>query len=116
VVEVEYGALYLQFLAGSRAAATAGCWEAAYHALHAALQCPPELRDPTRLREAAAEARRQLAALDALQPGHPLATRGAWACGGRSPYEVAALLAECRAALAAGREVEPVGTPAPDAC
>jgi CheY-like chemotaxis protein len=113
VVEQEYGALYLQFLAGSRAAATAGYWEAAYHALQAALQCLPGLRDPARLREAAVEARRQLAALDGREPGHPLATRGAWFCGGQSPYEVAAVIAERRAGLSAERKHNLAGLQSP---
>src|SRR5438094_323903 len=83
---------YGQFLALNAALATAGHYEAAYHALMAALHCAEDAEHAARLAEVAALARSQQAGVDALSPPHRLSAHRAH--GTRGVFEVAAVTSE----------------------
>jgi hypothetical protein len=90
---------YDRLMAVNAEAFAAGNWEAAYHALMAALHCAADLRDAGRLAAVSDVARGQQAAIDAKAPGHALSSRSAGVRGHKSLLETAAFMADTRVGM-----------------
>jgi len=83
---------YPRFLDLARGLAGDRRYEAAYHALMAAVHCAEDDSDADQLAEAAVLLRNYRLDIDAIRPSHRLSTQSTH--GGRSIYEMGAVMAE----------------------
>jgi hypothetical protein len=86
--------LFNRLMAANREAFDAGHYEAAFHALQAALHLADDAGDEGTIRSAQRAAREPGAGLDARAPDHRMGSRHAAEHGGRALLEPAALHAE----------------------
>jgi hypothetical protein len=94
------GDLYTDLLRANQEAFAARHFEAAYHALVAALHAAQDDHDAQRLEAVALLAQDQQRELDAAHPGHPLASRSAAERHHVGLYAMAARQAAAQATLA----------------
>ncbi len=79
--------LYERLMRVNEEAFAAGLYNAAYHALAAALHCARELKDDAALRRVENRARQQLTWIDANAPGYEHSSESASSRGHKSIFE-----------------------------
>ena len=94
------GNLFDQTMAVNGEAFAAGHYEAAYHALMAALHLAQDLGDETRLRNVSQVAGQQRQTIDSLVPAHRLCSQEARSRGHESVFALAERQAAVQATLA----------------